>query len=238
MGEAFFHNPSDDQLRQIIFQPDSVKEKAWIVYVNYMMLALVSANETEESIQVKQFRRNMQIALNDSTIFLEPTEANLQALTLLAFHGEDYASPNLSWMLVGHACRQAEALGLHALTHGDYDARQRRLCMFWLLFVVDKSCSLAFGRSSFLPSSLYLDVPLPDFNYMLKFQPHNASSFSNSKNAPLISTFGAHLLTKGMQFAKLMGFVLDLLTPGKSLIPKEKVARKLEEWYRQTIEAS
>lgn len=199
---------------------------------------MVSANESGESVESRQFRRNMRLALNDSTIFLEPNLANVQALALLALHGEDYASPNLSWMLVGHACRQAEALGLHASTEQDYESRQRGLCIFWLLFVVDKSCSLAFGRSSFLPMSLYRDVPLPDFDFMLKFQPHNASSFRKSRGSPLISTFGAHLLTSGMEVAKITEYVLDLLTPGKSLAPKERVSRDLEEWYRKTIEAS
>ncbi|KAF3808274.1 hypothetical protein GCG54_00006893 [Colletotrichum gloeosporioides] len=235
LGEPFFCSPSDDLLRQIIFDPANVKQKAWVVYVNYMMLAMVSANESGESVEAKQFRRNMRLALNDSTIFLEPTLANVQALALLALHGEDYASPNLSWMLVGHACRQAEALGLHALTDQDFESRQRSLCLFWLLFVVDKSCSLAFGRSSFLPMSLYRDVPLPDFNFMLKFQPHNSSSFRKSRESTLISTFGAHLLTSGMEVAKMMEYVLDFLTPGKSLLPKETVSRDLDEWYRKTI---
>ncbi|KAL0932308.1 fungal specific transcription factor domain-containing protein [Colletotrichum truncatum] len=233
-GEPFFRSPPDDLLQQVIFDPGNVKQKAWVVYVNYMMLALVSAREKEESSEAKHFRRNMQLALNDSTIFLEPNEVNLQTLALLAMHGEDYASPNLSWMLVGHACRQAEAIGLHQPNHSDYESQQRSLCMFWLLFVVDKSCSLAFGRSSFLPVGLYRDVPLPDFNYMLKFQPHNEPDFRNSRNPSQVSTFGAHYLTQGMKLARLMGDVLTLLIPGQPYVRREEVRVQLETWHKET----
>ncbi|WYZ40962.1 hypothetical protein EsH8_IV_001303 [Colletotrichum jinshuiense] len=233
-GEPFFSTPSDDLLKQIIFDPESVTQKAWVVYVNYIMLARVSADEHDLNNEAEKFRRNMRLALNDSRIFLEPREANVQALTLLALHGEDYASPNLSWMLVGHACRQAEALGLHAPTITDFESRQRSLCIFWLLFMVDKSCALAFGRSSFLPVSLYRDVPLPEFGYLLKFQPHTDSSFSNGQTQSRPSPFGAYLLMKGMEVSKLMGWVLDLLTPGPSVVPREEVRLQLENWYQQT----
>lgn len=233
-GEPFFSTPSDDLLKQIIFDPESVTQKAWVVYVNYIMLARVSADEHDLNNEAEKFRRNMRLALNDSRIFLEPREANVQALTLLALHGEDYASPNLSWMLVGHACRQAEALGLHAPTTTDFESRQRSLCIFWLLFMVDKSCALAFGRSSFLPVNLYRDVPLPEFGYLLKFQPHTDSSFSNGQTQSRPSPFGAYLLMKGMEVSKLMGWVLDLLTPGPPVVPREEVRVQLEDWYQQT----
>lgn len=149
MAEVYFEIPSHDILRQVVFDPGNVAQKAWVVVFNYMMLALISAEHGDNN-QVERFRRNMQLALNNSSIFLEPREENIQALVLLAVHGEDFSSPNLSWMLVGHACRQAEALGLHAASDNDSDVRQRKLCLFWLLFAIDKSCALAFGRPTFL----------------------------------------------------------------------------------------
>ncbi|OQD98335.1 hypothetical protein PENSOL_c009G03385 [Penicillium solitum] len=92
----------------------------------------IASNENGENGETKIFRRNVQLALNDSSIFLKPSYANVQALCFLAMHGEDYAAPNLSWMLLGHACRQAEALGLHSPAHQDLDSRQQRLCLLAL----------------------------------------------------------------------------------------------------------
>ncbi|KAF5003195.1 hypothetical protein FDECE_10263 [Fusarium decemcellulare] len=234
LGETFFTTPSDKLLMQVVFDPENVRQKAWVVYVNYMMLALVSVEEQDQSVQADQFRQNMRLALNDSSIFLEPRETNVQALAVLAVHGEDYASPNLSWMLVGHACRQAEALGLHAPTDSDFVSHQRTLSLFWLLFAVDKSCSLAFGRSSFLPSASYSSVPLPDFGYLVRFQPHNDSPFGNRQTAKL-STFGAHIFIARMELAKLIGSVLDLRTPGHSSPSKEELVAQLDTWYQRAI---
>ncbi|KAF4975331.1 hypothetical protein FZEAL_7864 [Fusarium zealandicum] len=234
LGDTFFTTPSDELLRCIIFKPESVTQKAWVVYVNYMMLALISAEEQGEIIEAGRFRRNMRLALNDSAIFLEPRVINVQALTLLAVHGEDFASPNLSWMLIGHACRQAEALGLHAPGNPDFESRQRSLSLFWLLFAVDKSCSLAFGRSSFLPSTTYRDIPLPDFGYLVKSQPHNVSSPNKQHTPSKPSLFRAHLLLARMELAKLMGTILDLLTLGGSSALKEEMGTQLSLWFHRT----
>ena len=236
LGEPFFVTPSDELLQQIMFDPANVRRKAWVVYVNYMILALVSADQQgdDKGPEAEQFRRNMRLALNDSSIFLEPDELNVQALTLLAVHGEDFASPNLSWMLLGHACRQAEALGLHEPAHADDGSRQRRLCNFWLLFAVDKSCSLAFGRSSFFPSARYRHVPLPDFEYLRKFQPHKEPTFGDQDPRYGTSTFGAHHFLTRIELSMLIGSILDLSIPGVPTVSKEELAAQLDAWYRRS----
>ncbi|EXM07504.1 hypothetical protein FOIG_02510 [Fusarium odoratissimum NRRL 54006] len=133
LGDAFFITPSEDLLIQTIFRPETVSRKAWVVYINYMILTMLVDNENAKA---QKYRNNMKLALNDSRIFLEPHEVNLQALVMLAIHGEDYASPNSSWMLIGHACRQAEALGFPIASTADYVTTQRRLSLFWLLFAM------------------------------------------------------------------------------------------------------
>ncbi len=114
MGNLLFSVPSDEILRQAVFDPASVIQKAWVVCFNYTMVAYTSASdEPDQTEYTDKFRTNTRLALNDARIFLEPSEANVQTLMLLGLHGEDFASPNLSWMLVGHASRQMQALGLH-----------------------------------------------------------------------------------------------------------------------------
>jgi hypothetical protein len=190
-----------------------------------MIVTMLKDNEDAKG---QKYRNNLKLALNDSRIFLEPHEVNLQALIMLAIHGEDYASPNLSWMLVGHACRQAEALALHTSYNSDFETRQRRLSLFWLLFAVDKSCALAFGRPCFLSSAIYSCVPLPDLGYLTKFQPQSDSV--HPEGSAETSRFGAHMFIARMEFAKMIGTILDSQKRehGKAL------RDQLREWYART----
>ncbi|KAK1563999.1 fungal-specific transcription factor domain-containing protein [Colletotrichum navitas] len=234
-GEFFFSTPPDDLLKQIVFHPEQVTQKAWVVFFNYIMLAQASTEEENHANQADKFRRNVRKALNHSSIFLEPREINVQALTIMAMHGEDYTSPNLSWMIVGHACRQAEALGLHVSPHLDFESHQRSLSLFWLLFIVDKSCTLAFGRSPFLPVNSYQDVPLPEFSYLLKFQPHTDGRFADSQTPSKPSHFGAHFFIGGIKLAKIMGSIIEFLSPGPSAFKRHEIKLQLEKWYATTI---
>lgn len=231
LGEPFFRIPPEDIVRQVVFEPQRVRERAWVVYFNYMLLSAVSAKHYGGD-EADKLRRNTQLALNDSSIFLEPREANIQALTLLAMHGEDYAAPNLSWMLLGHACRQAEALGLHAPAHQDLEARQQKLCLFWLLFMVDKSCSLAFGRPAFLPTSLYCNVPLPEDRFLLRFHPHDKAALGNRQALLPATTFGAVFFSRSIELSKLTGSILDVLATGGSSLAKRDIRSKLDAWYK------
>lgn len=175
------------------------------------------------------------MALNDCRIFLEPSEINIQALLLLGCHGEQYASPNLSWMLVGHACRQAQALGLHVVGRGSYKYQQRQLALFWSLFSIDKSCSLAFGRPMLLPTAIYENVPLPDFQYLLGYHPHRSQPVV-TQNGSSTSTFGAHFFIQGMKLAKLTGAALSLLASPGNIADHQALASKLRSWDSYTNE--
>jgi hypothetical protein len=197
------------------------------------MLGIVSV-EQQHSQEVDHFRRNTRLALDNSNIFLEPRTVNIQTLVLLAMHGEDYASPSLSWMLIGHACRQVEALGLHSPKQSDFQSYQRSLCLFWFLFMIDKSCALAFGRSSFLPSQLYRNVPFPDQQFLLKFRPHEVLSTNNTNSPPHISKFGGHFMTRAMELSKVLGYTWDILVLTESAITDEHVRVQLDQWYRNT----
>lgn len=159
--------------------------------------------------------------------------ANIQTLALLAFHGEDFAAPNTSWMLLSHACRQAEALGLHVKNSKDrLDEWQQKLCLFWMLFTLDKSCALAFGRPAFLPVSVYRDVPLPDVEFMRKFSPHDASSVSDRQQSSRVPSFGALMFKSTIELSKLTSNVLDVQSVGN--YSKDEKLSKLEGWFSVT----
>ncbi|KAL6924206.1 hypothetical protein FSST1_001480 [Fusarium sambucinum] len=226
LGDAFFVAPSEELLLQVIFNPGLVVRKSWVVYIDYMILAMLSEDQKAET---KGFRNNVKLALNDSRIFLEPHLVHLQTLILLAIHGEDYASPSLSWMLVGHACRQAEVLGLHLSNSPDFETHQRRLSLFWMLFAVDKSCSLAFGRPCFLPSNKYT-VTLPDLGHLTRFQPRSESADGQGQS----SVFGAHMFIARMKLARLTGDILDLASNADIISKRDQLKTDLTEWQNQT----
>lgn len=204
--------PPDDLLHRVIFEPQHVSQSAWIVTINFVLYAM-SSQDTEDasssmSVLAPSFRNNARLALDDANIYLSPSEANIQALLLLASHGDEFASPNLSWMLLGHACRQAQALGLHQPDSEDDDTRQRQLCLFWALFMVDKSCALAFGRPCFLHTRLYGEdgCEMPDEERLQKYRPH----LGGTEQAERISVFGMHFFMQKLQMARVAGRILDL----------------------------
>lgn len=236
LAEVLFITPSEEILLNAIFNPATLSQRAWIVYINFILLSLLQHDASQADI-VENLKKNTNLALNDFRIFLEPSETNIQALMLLGCHGEQYASPNLSWMLVGHACRQAQAVGLHSLKGDNYEQRQRRLTLFWSLFSVDKSCSLAFGRPMLLPTAIYENVPLPDFQYLLKYHPHRKEPIQ-TEDGPITSTFGAHYFIQGMLLARMTGAVLDFLANPAKLIVYQTLIAQLQSWDLVTNEVS
>lgn len=225
LGDFMFLTPSDEILRQVLFEPETVSAKAWVVFVNYMLLALATGSG-QHADAATAFRKNTRLALDDAKIFLEPSEINIQTLILLALHGEDFALPNMSWMLTGQACQQAQVLKLHSVTNSDASSseQQRRLCLFWALFMADKSCSLAFGRPVFLPTEWFSDVPLPQFEYLQQFHAHQSQKASE---------FGAHLFLQTVHLSKLMGYIL---VPKGADSEREVLTSLLDGWFRGTYE--
>ncbi|KAK5995689.1 putative transcriptional regulatory C11D3.07c-like protein [Cladobotryum mycophilum] len=235
LGSVLFKQPTDEVVRQVIFEPSRVKSKAWLLYINYTMVAIAtSAKDQFEPHLVNALRWNTRLALNNSSIFLEPSELNIQALMLAALHGEDFAAPNLSWMLIGHACQQAKAL-LATMATEDFGSQQRRLCLFWSLFSVDKSCSLAFGRPVFLPASLFKAIPLPDIRYLLRFNPHQDKAASHDAKDP-VSTFGGNVFLQNIALAILTSRISDFLHGEGPEEERKSLMSQLDNWHRNTEE--
>lgn len=233
MGVPFFSSPSEEVIRQVVFEPHLVREKAWIVYLNYMLLS--ARQDRHSQWNPSDLRHNVQQALNNSSIYLTPSHANIQTLAFLAMHGEEYASPQTSWLLLGHACRQAEALQLHQPASSDKAVNQQSLCLFWMLFMIDKSCALAFGRPAFLLSSLYSSVPLPTPEVLATFRPQPVSDMKDEQALYCLSRFGHLFLARGLELAKLTGHISEALISGKSTTP-EAMLSDLQRWYSDTFQ--
>lgn len=238
MAEFLFTMPSEDLLRRVMLDPSNVETSSWIVFVNYILLALASDRKAAPH-ATQTFRINVHTALNDSKIYLEPSLANIHCLMLLATHGEDFATPNLSWMTLGHACQQAQALNLHLATPQNYEEQQRLLSLFWSLFIVDKSCSLAFGRPAFLPTSNYQTVLKPDRRYVSrKYCPHLSLAKNLGTSNNTADTFASSYYYQCMEFALITGAISELLVSSEPSGSLQDLQQKLHQWHKRTQEVS
>lgn len=176
----------------------------------------------------------MWLALNDSKLFLIPDLINIIALMTIASHGDDFATPNLSWILVGHACRLAQAINIQLPlgSEGEKESQLQRTFVFWSLFCMDKSVSLAFGRPCMLTGPLYETILLPERDGLLEFQPHTIDTGD--------SQFGAVFFLQSIHLAKLQGRVLTLRQSSASLdqwaygTAKKSLLDDLSSWNSHT----
>lgn len=209
----------------------------WIVYT------ATAARDPPSTALRARLRWNTWLALEDAGLFLELCGANIQALVTLATHGEDFAIPNLSWILIGHACRLAQAIDIHVpLAAADEQNRKRRLFLFWILFGVDKSVCLAFGRPPVLSADFYEHVPFPDITEFHEFSPHTRRHGRTSHQAEATSSFGAAFFSQTIAGSKLTGRISDFLHSSRAqghqlptyIEKRSTLEAELSNWYAGT----
>lgn len=219
-GKPFFLDPPPDMLENLAFDPSSVQERGWVLLFNAYLTTVVSLGEPRNTSLCKGLQWNTWMCMEDSSVLLEPSELNVQALILVSCHGQELITPSLCWTLIGHACLMSQSLALHlpspAAPIGS-KAYEQRICLFWSLFVIDKSLSLAFGRPAMLPDHLHKDVPMPNSHSLAQFRPHESQ---RSPPTPIDrslyeeATFGATHFLCARELAKLQGHILDILYRG------------------------
>lgn len=228
-GNFMFLMPGIHDIEQALLNPTGAEPRGRVLLANHILHA-ISASLDADSTAAKAFCWNVHAALNDATLFLKPCEENLQALFTLAVHGEDrFACPNLSWMLVGQATQQAKAIGLHLPRPGAESDYQRRLSLFWSLFIVDKSVSLAFGRPEFLEAAHYQSTPLPDSRHLDGFSPHAGKGQASTSN----NGFGRCFFLSNVALAKYISRYNNSIRRG-SWDEAQAFRQDLELWFEQT----
>jgi hypothetical protein len=228
----FFEPPSEDVLNRVIFRP-SEAPAGWVVLVNYSLLT-ISGWKPDDGL-ASMFRWNVRLALQNASLFLLPSRTNLQALMLLAFHGEEFsASPNISWMLASNLCLQAQALTLHKPgPELDEVSRQRQLALFWAIFNCEKACVLAFGRPTLLPTHFYREVELPSFEFLARYTPLLDESFRGGTDYTR-SAFGAYLFLRNTEMSQLIGEIIDCMVMNQDYEELEVLMDMLDTWYSET----
>ena len=195
-----------------------------------IILSMVSSTDPTNQSTKKKLRCNLWLALNDVRLFLEPSEANVQALTLLACRVEEFTTPSLCWTLSANACRMLQALGVNN-RRLDSGTRERRAMMFWHLNLLDKGLSLIFGRPPTFHRAMAREIALPTLDQLLPCQAHVTSA-----GAP--GLFGAHHFHQRLLLTRVMADIWNCLyedaTPDHGRV--EVASEDLESWYCQARE--
>jgi hypothetical protein len=226
--------PAQEIEEKLAFEPSTVAERGWVVLF-YCLTSASSAIQKQNPQLSTRLRWNIWTALDDASLFMEPSQVNVQALFSLAVHGETFATPSTSWALVTHVCRMVQAIGLHL----PGDGHEGRLLLFWAIYAVDKSVSLAFGRPPMLPSHYYQDVPLPNLGSLEEYDPHvKKDEMGHQKEAV---NFGAVHFLQCVQLSILTGriqhflFSIDTLDQESVTIEKDILESDLRNWYQRTV---
>lgn len=228
----FACRPEDDVLQHLrTGRPDLVQDRAWLVMYYSIILSMISSTTPEDSTTKDKLKCNLWLAFNDAKILLEPSEANIQALALLATHVEEFTSPSLCYMLIATACRMLQALGVTSRNLSP-ETRQRRIMTFWYLNLVDKGLSIIFGRPPTFHRAMTRTIPMPTVLQLLPFEPHNKAP-QQSQGAKPGSLFGAHYVHQIMSLSYVIG---DIWTCIHDSIPLDQRAiestrNSLEAWY-------
>lgn len=226
-----FFGPPDhviDHLRQA--RPHRIKERAWLVTFYSIILSSFTSSEPDNSSIKNKLISNLWLALNDARLLLEPTEAGIQALVLLAVHVEEFTSPALSWTLVTSACRMLQAIGVTQRRLQPH-VRERRIMLFWYLNVLDKGLAVVFTRPPTFHRAMSQEIPIPRTEQLLAFRPHLRAGSTTP------GLFGTHYLSQMMLLTSITGDVWTCLYEDLMVDAQEVMVLlgRLDAWFESAM---
>ena len=218
-GHPIISQPSAEILSDLVFRPSTVKERGWVLIFN-TILATAAPQTPQLSGFVLQLRWNAWLAADESSLYLESSPVNIEALMLFAAHAQDIVTPSLCCNLLSQACRMAQMVKLHIPTSDaprGSDVYAQRLCLFWSLFTLDKALSLAFGYPPILHTSFYRSLELPSTLQLAGYQPHlRKYGITDTEVSPFAKYFGAFFFIQITKLAIIMGEISDHQLLGKA----------------------
>lgn len=205
-------------------RPYQVREKAWLVMYYSVLLdtdTVTSASSHAEGL----LQHNLQQALSDLGVLLEPSEDNIRASLLAMRQASEFIGPSQSYMLATNACRMLQALGVRQ-SRLDEQTRERRQVLFWHLNLLDKGLAIIFGRTPTFHRTMVRDIGLPSLEQIQPSRTHSTSSGARG-------FFGAHYMYHKILLSHLMDDIWDCLH-GDSKSNKDRCELAnddLHSWY-------
>ncbi|OAL18340.1 hypothetical protein AYO22_10756 [Fonsecaea multimorphosa] len=232
-GYPLISRPPQEILLDLVFRPSSVDKRGCVLMLN-TILATASTQTQQLSEYTFHLRWNAWLAAEEASLFMEPTIPNIQALTVFAVHGQDLVTPSLCWNLTSQACRMAQMVKLplpSASATKDSELYSRNLCLFWSLFIIDKTLSLSFGCPPMLPSALYHNVELPSPRQLSAYRPHLGTSDVGTNLPPHVEFFGAFYFVQCTKLAMIMGDISDFYLIGRHDSSRQSnLTKQLDQW--------
>ncbi|KAI9886642.1 MAG: glyceraldehyde-3-phosphate dehydrogenase 1 [Watsoniomyces obsoletus] len=200
--------------------PEKTPELEWLAcFNNTLLFGLYTSIRPPPGLSLALMKRlidNNWLAFKDISLFLTPRLLNIQALLTAVVVAQETSRPGLCWALLCQACRLAQAIGLHRRSDpaqfrdpGEYEERK---WVFWNLYVLDKTLSMAFGRTVFLPD-FDIDVELPSDSEEINWQMVIAwTSLAKIQSRTYERLYSASSLTVGpeQRHAVALGLSKDL----------------------------
>ncbi|THZ62328.1 hypothetical protein D6C85_09298 [Aureobasidium pullulans] len=122
----------------------------WLLDGNPIMTR-AGVDVTKYSRYVSTCERHLESLISSYSLFLEPTELNIAALSAAGAYAIYVADVNAAWIMTSSAARLCQSLGWHRLTPercGGDEKYHRKAVLFWSVYFIDKSLSLRLGRAS------------------------------------------------------------------------------------------
>ena len=94
-GKPFFKSPPSDLLTKLVFEPFGVSERGWLLSFDAFLSTAVALGKPSDTRMIRGLLWNTWVLLEDSALFLEPSDINIQALLIIATHGQEIATPSL-----------------------------------------------------------------------------------------------------------------------------------------------
>lgn len=201
---------------------DQIQEKSWLVMYYCIILKSVDDFHLKD-----QLRQDLWSSLENISILLKPSDANIQAILMVIGLVPDLVDPSLCWMLSTSACRMLQALGV---THKriDTQTREQRQLRFWQLNLVDKALAVIFGRSPTFHQGMVNEINLPTLE---QIRPSTQQQTSDGSKG----YFASHLMYQKFLLSKVMADIWQCLYGGIEDQNRaiETAIVDLECWYQQ-----
>ncbi|KAK9468120.1 hypothetical protein V1512DRAFT_203656 [Lipomyces arxii] len=165
-------------LKHDLCDPDTPHRLQKTVCASYIMSYVLRWSEYDQKpgdkVLSEQLFKNVWLVLTDPSIFITANFINCQTLMFAAIAAEFWKRPGLCWTLISQCCRLAQTLGLHRKSAyyfeqglSQIEVEERRY-LFWIVYTVEKTLALTFGRTSCLPA-YDIDVEPTDFSGRMHF---------------------------------------------------------------------
>lgn len=232
-GTPLFTSAPPHVLEHLASCPERVPENAWLVMFYGIMLTVAMSDPSYSELTRAKLSWNLRQSVNDAKLLLEPSDCNIQALTLLACHVQEFSTPSLCWMTIASACRMLQALGI-TTQMVDPKTRERRVDLFWTLNVLDKTLALLFGRPPTFHRAMCDEIPMPPLERLLPYRPHYSTT-TLTPDTPT-SLFGAHYMRQMYLLSKILSELWCCLYEDRDGRPlATDVKQRLEDWYNGAV---